>query len=53
MTRRTVNDEKLNNEASKVDAAIKLLKKKLCTVIVDVKMNDSLAEDSAKNIYTV
>ena len=53
VARRTVDDEKLNNEASKIDAAIKLLKKKLCTVIVDVKMDDSLAEGSAKNIYTV
>ena len=53
MTRKTVSDEKLNNEASKVDAVIKLLEKKLCTVIVDVKMDDSLAEGSAKDIYTV
>ena len=53
VTRKTVNDEKFNNEASKVDVVIKLLEKKLCIVIVDVKMNDSLVEGSTKDIYIV
>ena len=53
MTRKNwIYDEKLNNKTSKIDAAIKLLKTKQCTVI-DNNNNEWLANwKFNKNIYT-